>query len=40
MANGKVVQCSREIALIYYLTKDWKVLTPAERGGEREYLLN
>jgi hypothetical protein len=32
MENGKVVQCSREIAVIFYLTKDWKVSTPPERG--------
>lgn len=29
MEDGDVLQCSRTIAVIYYLTKDWK----AEWGG-------
>ena len=29
MEDGEIVQCSRSIAVIYYLTKDWT----AEYGG-------
>jgi Rps23 Pro-64 3,4-dihydroxylase Tpa1-like proline 4-hydroxylase len=29
MDNGNIITCSREYALIYYLTKDWK----KEYGG-------
>lgn len=29
MDTGKIVQCSRTIAVIYYLTKGWK----SEHGG-------